>query len=738
MYGGYIMKEPQKKIIFDPSLINYELSDEALEIMKTFSNNIFIIKKMAESKETYEQFLDTLLNNMHYGFEHKKFRDCPVSFKFSDDKREDIKWMPYRNFIVSAILWYPQAILDPDKLDDSFIIPDSDFKQMNAKIQKKYMDNWYVKKYRKRDDLSRILHDGTFYLRQVSRRFNKFIGISMSVHVFMDLETRIPEYGELMRFKVDESMQPSEIEKTIQSVAKRQVELILQDTEFNNLKALIKPNALKTKQLSEVQTLIGLKPNEQGKTITKPINQNYIINGLNTLFNLYIEAVSGRTAAVINTTLMGVAGKLLILTATMAASAKLEPEESDCGSPNLLPIQVKDKKILERINMRKYKRPGWKYFKTIDFEEDEDLIGETIWMRSPITCACKSGRICKECYGDLWYRNKDLNSAGLYAGFILMYPVAQGLLSAKHHQGTNSDPIVFNEGFDKYFLIDSTDIVIKHNIDEIDAYKLIIRIEDINNINDDNEAEIFKSSKPSRGKKKKVSVSDDVDQNMDTFDAMGLTYFTKKFYVSKHYGSKKYQTMEEFEDSDKKELFIHTDFINRMTPMTDPELGEILVIDLNEIDISEFIFMIEIENNGVTKPLKKIEKLVSNKNHEGCTTYEEMVEHMIDLLIQAGIDVSSIHAEMIIRQMIRRSDNHLKRPDFSKIVMKQDYDILSVNLALKYSPSLSTSLNTSFLKAQLINMVETDEKTDPSDFDVIFARVLNLDEMLKHNGGRIE
>lgn len=715
-------------------MVQYELSDKAKEIMRTLHDNIFIIKKVGESKESYENFLDTLLNNMHYGFEHKEFRECVVSFKFGNDKGEKVKQISYRNFIVSAILWYPQVVLDVDKLDDSFLIPDADFKQFNANTQKKYMDNWYVKKYRSREDLSAILHDGKYYLKQISRRFTRFIGLSLNVQVFMDLENRIPEYGELMKFKVDETKQPAEIEKDIKTVSDRQLQLILDDQSFNVLKAMIQPKALKEKQLSEVHTLIGLKPDEMGRTITKPINQNYMINGLATLFDLYIEAVSGRTAAVINKMLMGIAGKLLILTATMAASAKLEPVATDCGSPNLLPIKVNNKKILEKINMRKYKRPGWKEFKTVDFDTDEDLIGETIWVRSPITCACKNGRVCKECYGDLWYRNKDLNSAGAYAGFVVMNPVAQGLLSAKHQQGTDSDMIIFNDGFDKYFLIDSTDIVIRDNIEDVESYKLIIKVADIKTTNEDSDLSILSSN---LNKKKKKKKDDDVDSVVDDAGMIELDYFVTKFYVAKHYGSKKYQEIEEFEDVDKKELFMHTDFIHKMIPVTDPVLGDILVIGLDEIDLSEFIFMIEIENNGVSKPLKQIEKLISNKNHEGCETYEDMVEHMLNLLVEAGIGVVSVHAEMILRQLIRRSDNRIKRPDFSKIVMKQDYEILTVNLALKYSPSLSTSLNSSFLKAQLISMTETDEKTDTSDFDVIFKRVLNLSEMVAHNGGRV-
>lgn len=733
------VKEKEGTIKFDPSLVQYELSEKAKEIMETLKNNMFIISKVATSKESYENFLTTLLNNMHYGFDHEEFRDCQVTYKFRDDPKEDIKWTTYRTFIANAILWYPQVLIDLDKLDDSYILSDYDIKHMTPSVQKKYIDKHYMQKYINMEGLSAIVHDANYFLAQISKRFNPFMGISININTFRDLERRIPEYGELMRCHVDESKQPAEIEQDIQNISKRQMELILNDNEFNTLKAIMQPGAAKEKQLSEIQTLIGLKPNEQGQTMTRPINTNYILQGLSTIFDLYVEAVSGRTAAIINKTLMGDAGHLLIIIAIMTASAKLKEIPTDCGGANLISIDVTNEKVLKKINMRKYKRPGQKGFKTVNSEEDTDLIGETIWMRSPVTCGCKD-HVCKECYGDLWYKNRDLNSAGAYSAFITINPVVQGLLSAKHHQGTNSDMIIFNEGFDKYFVIDSTDIVIRNDIDGIESYKLIVRVDDMETVNDDEDADV--SSIASTGKKKRRKKDDDDNDSSFGGDSdggvIGLSYFTKKFYVAKNYGNKKLQEIEMFEDVDKKELYMHQDFISRMILMDDPELGKILAVDFEDIDISEFIFLIELQNNGVTKPMKEIEKLLSNKYHENCDTYEAMVNKMISLLISSGIDVQSVHGEMIIRQLIRRSDNKLKRPDFSKIVMRQDYDIMTVNSALKYSPSLATSLNTAFLKYQLVTMSETDEKTDPSDFDQIFMRTLNLDEMVKHNGGRMD
>jgi hypothetical protein len=725
---GYSQQE--EEIIFNPSLISFDITDQAKAIMTALDENIFIIERVASSEKQYEEFIMTVLNNMTYGFEHKEFRDHPAQYKFRDDSNEDVKWLPFRHFLINIIFWYPMVAIDFNVLDDTFIIPSVIMPKISGGFIKNYWDAKYVKPYKRKLDnhrLNEILHDATFLLSRISAKFNMFLGISISIEVFRDLAERIPEFKELLYFNIDETMQPAEIEQTMKKMSDKQLDIILNDNKFNLLKPLLAPKAVKKKQFDEVSINIGLKPDADGNTIPTPINNNYITGNLGSIQKHFVNNISGRKAAIINNEFMGSAGHLLILVATLTESVKLSKTTMDCHTANPIPITITDSKFLRKLDMRRYKFQGEREYHTINADVDDWLIGQTILLRSPVTCACKDG-ICRECYGDLYYTNESMNSVGAFAAFETMNPVVQGLLSAKHHQGTSSSMIEFEAPFDEFFSISATDIIINPDIEDAELYSLVIRVEDFRSSDEDDDNDTLIDNQGRKGKKKKSEYEDDDDVDDEETMALKLSYYTTSFYVVKNLVNKKKREIYRLSDKDEKELFMHTDFVKRLNREAMSELGgDVLYINIEDINADEFIFMVEVENNELTKPMKSIEKLIDNKNHEGCLSYEEMVEHMTTLLIQSGISAMSVHGEMIIRQLVRRSNNKLKRPNFSRIVMKQDYELLTIKTAVKNSPQLATSLSTAYLKYQLIDMTDTFEKTDPSDLDDLFRPNLSLD-----------
>ena len=81
---------------------------------------------------------------------------------------------------------------------------------------------------------------------------------------------------------------------------------------------------------------------------------------------------------------------------------------------------------------------------------------------------------------------------------------------------------------------------------------------------------------------------------------------------------------------------------------------------------------------------------------------------------------------LLVRQKLKTS-NILKRPDFSDLVMRKDYQLLTVISALKYNPSITTSMSTSYLKSQLVNIIETFAKSAASVFDPLFEQHLTTE-----------
>ena len=550
---------------------------------------------------------------------------------------------------------------------------------------------------------------------------------------------RIPELKELFYYKLDETKQPAEMEDDLDELQKNIVRCISNDEKFNPIKPLLQAKSgLNLKQLRDTLGNIGLKPNEEGRTISDPINSNYLVDGLTSLTDYYKVGISGRKAAIINHEFMGKTGHLLILIAIATASVKLSRTVDDCHSVNPIPIKIVDRKYLEKLDGRRYKLPGEPVtgkYRIINAKKDEHLIDEIVWVRSPITCCAKDG-VCKECYGELFYTNIDNKATGIYSATNVMNPVVQGILSAKHHQTTNTTMIEFDGEFDKFFTISATDIILNPSgIKDIVNYSLVIRRSELGTDDGDDSAEDIDYSTTGKNKRKKKKketrretddlIDDDVDFESDDDELeLKLSYSVTKFEVVKYLHDKKHEPIYyEFEDKEKKDLFMHNDFIERMYPDSD-EKGEFLYIPFEEINHEDFLFVVDVYNNELTKPMKSIQKLLNNKAHEDCDTYEEVTNKMLELMIASKLSATSVHAEMIIRQLVRKTSNILKRPDFSRMITRKDYQLLTVSTALKQDPSICTSLATPYLKYQLVSLGTTFEKSDTSIIDDLFRPTL--------------
>lgn len=736
---------------FDLSKVETELSEKAREIMSILDTKVYIIEDIINTgkelgiekgdpeyyKEFYQNFYNTLVFQLLHGFEFKNYREYPVRFKFKNKKEEATKVMQFRYFVANIAFWYPLVTADPEKLCDEHIVTPAMGKRMSTSFIAGYMNKYYAKPYAKTIDYrtrSETFADTNYLLMKIPLKFNDFLGLSISLEEIRDMAKRMPDFKEGLYVQLDETKQPAEQEVQKREYDNAQFDRIREDEVLTTLKAMVVPKAVKLPQLAEFISVIGLKPDENGKTISTPINNNYTTGNLGSVDKYYINCISGRKAAVTNHEFMGSAGHVLILTALLSAEAKLSKTTMDCNTSNLIPLWITTDEHLKKLNGRRYKCNSMDDFHIIDYDKDKDLIGSMVWVRSPITCAAPDG-ICRECYGELYYTNKDLYSAGCYAAFTQLNPLVQGLLSAKHFQGTSSKMIDFGEEFNKYFIVATTDIILNPELEDMELYSLVVLESDISSSDYSNEYDDIGRDSMFGGKKKKKRNNDEDDEIPDiTDDEMEycLNYYTPRFFVAKYLHGKKKELIEvtEFMDPNTKELYIHDDMLMRMTMGTeDIGLdGKYYYVDFEDISFEEFIFMVDVKNNELTVPMKKMQALINNANHAGATTYEEMAQMMLDLTIESHFDATSVHGEMILRQLVRKPINQHLRPNFERVVTPDDYVVLSVLTALKQNPSFSVSLSSSYLKYQLIQMTSTFDKRDTSDLDWWYKRKIAVDE----------
>lgn len=143
------------------------------------------------------------------------------------------------------------------------------------------------------------------------------------------------------------------------------------------------------------------------------------------------------------------------------------------------------------------------------------------------------------------------------------------------------------------------------------------------------------------------------------------------------------------------------------------EDGELIVSP----SVDSAVFSIPVTNTDLSEALSRIFSLIERDEH---TSLHETYSRLIELLTASNLWSPSIHAEMIIRAMVRDATDNMKRPDFSMWPEEPSYAVLKLKNAILQSPSVTNSLAFERVKAQLTSP-DTLRKFEKSAIDSLFA-----------------
>lgn len=652
-------------------------------LITVLQRRVQIIEELMVDKKTYTQHMDTMYNYIKQGFEYEELRKCPVKFKFlKEDKK--VHTLELRHYVTNLMVW--EAFMRVGVISDMNASLLFDCKKITANYIKDYIDRNVIIPYRKEisnKKMNKICHDIIYNLSRISNDFNIILGMTINIETFIDLADRNPRFNEIIRTKLDENMQPQEVERTLTSLMKEQIKIITEDKEHNCLKPLLlSGTGIKHQQLSEFAINGGLKPDLSGNTIPMPINSNFIVGGLNSITNYYIDSLAGRKASVMTKMVMGTSGHFAKLVMLLCSGIKMRIDDKECRSLHPLTYEIKSKEHLSRLNNRYYKIEPYEDYKLLKGDE-KHLIGKKILVRGVPTCSSTKG-ICKKCYGELHYTNKDI-TIGAFAGAKITEPVSQNVLSSKHLLTTVSDPIKFNPEFYDFFNLNANEIMQNsHNEDiNLNDYSLLILHENIITINE--------------------------------FDDSDFNKFVHIFHVKNN----KTGEITEILEATNKELFLSPELINMIKSLKKQAKEDAVEIEFSSIDDDMSLFILEIENNELTRPLYNIMSLLNNSSHFECTTIDNMCQKMLDLLIESKINVDAVHAELLIYPLIRSLSNILERPNFSSYDASENYQLLTVSAALEKHPSVLIGLAFQYLGRQIVNPL-TYKKSGTSFVDPFF------------------
>ena len=663
--------------------IDYQAFHERLE------STVFVVHNILSSKKSFKRTFKELYDYMKQGFEKPEVRKHPLRFRFRDDEREPYKELEIRHFIINLMYWYPFLVLDKVKdLNDSHVYWDARYPTLKSSVN--YINNKIIIPYREEIEMSEIsaaLDDLVYLASRINKDFAVIMATTLDVESFSELRRKYPRFKELTETIIPDGMQPKEIEDLLDKNLNEYIDIIVND-EDNNLKAfLVTGVGINKKQLSQFAINGGLKPDIEGNVIPIPINSNFITGGLNSISNFYIDGQAGCKPLILNKTIMGKSGHFAYKTMTLASGYRLSQTVHDCHSKRPIRFIVKDDEHLKRIKGRYYVDEDG-VLRVIKYKRDKHLIGKTIMLRDPVTCCAHDG-ICHVCYGDLYYTNKDpAFHIGKFAATQYNNPIEQKILSSKHMNATRSNIIEFDENFSRFFILEANKIKLNPDSDEeFKNWTLLL-----------NEDGYF--------------VVDDMSSDSD------FNCYTETFYLYNKVTGENVP----IKDKSGHDMFFYSEIAQMFSKKDEDRIG----VSLGKLDYENPIAIINIANNELSTPLKNIMKLLDRVNHFGCDTIDDMVNKICDLAIESDISVDNVHGSLLIKGLVRRSDDILLSPDFSDAKGCENYQILTLTNALIYNPSLTVSMSFESLNKQITNP-HTYRKYKPSDYDLSYKKDLYAD-----------
>lgn len=645
-----------------------------------------IIKNVLANKKSWNEEFNKRYDYVKRTIGKDKCFEKQIKFKFEKEDT-NVYFLPIADYITNLIMWRPfvkyKICLGPECIMDC--------SNITQKVIKNYIDDHIIEKLKTKvsvENLSIECAKIIEKLNKIDEDFGLILAMTINIYDTLQLMEKVPEYEDLLNTTIPQGLQPSEIEDFIKKRSDIMVDILKNNP--NNLQPFLNSGqGIKVDQLNEFQLSGGMKSDLEGNTYPMPINTNLYTRGLDKPSYYTLDAFGGRKALIMNKEFTGKSGYFARRLDLLCMDIKLhEDPYYDCKTKHYVEFDIESQEHLDKIDGRFYKlKPNDVYMRIIASKLDKKLIGKTIYMRSPISCASKKG-ICYKCYGQLAHINNNGFHIGLFAVKDLSSKLTQNILSAKHLLKTKSKKVQMTEGFEEFFTLDGGDIVLQPDAD-VKGLEMVIDSRDI-------------------------QTESEFDDTME-FNKK-ISYFRLQVKKTK----KHLYTIRE--TSEKEPQFYVSEHLEDLMDKYYEPSDNTYVIPMSKIKDSEPLFAVQIINNELTKPLKEIMSLVDNKAHLGCDTFSEMVQKFCELLLNTGLSTMLVHAEIILRNIMRQVGKPLKLPNYTKDEI--EYEMMSVKKALKYHPSALVSLSFERIEEQLRRPM-TYKKTAPSMFDPLFMTEYN-------------
>lgn len=668
-------------------LQNYKLYTELV------NNKRMILNVNDINISNYDEYYNGILNLMKDTIGTEFTSSIFITVMFNDDPNCTCD-LSIPDFWLNLIMWNLFVSVNK-KIEPKYLFFE---KNITRKDIKKYIDTLFIQEFLKKIDILEMnsIIDNTLYRIIHVDNFSWYLCNTINLEDFIELEKQNANFYEALHPDLSK-VKVEDVKAEGMKIANKSIEIIMNSD--HGLANLFRANeGVNKKQYKETCINIGTKPDGKKGVFAKPVNNSFINGGVNTPLYHYIESSNGRTSQIIVKENVGDAGNFARLLGLNNSDTFLNKNKNYCcDTKNFLKICIKDEDVLHRLKNRYYrfKQKGIEY--KID-ENDTSLIGKTILLRSPMTCAsaARGEGVCYKCYGDLAYINKNIN-IGKIASELLSADLTQKMLSAKHLLEACVIALKWNKEFKQYFDIEYNIVKCKNDVN-FNNINLVID-PNLDYDNDENDEGIINSFSIMIGEKQ-ISFS---TQNRDDI------YMTPELYDIIDKKSKSYKNY---------------------------DYDDVIVIPINELKNNDIpLFAMRVFNNDLNVILKNIKNIINNKNIIADNTKESILQLLLSSVKQGGLGIDSVHLEIILSNQIRDVNNTLEKPDWS--IPEEKYNLITLGKALADNPSIIVSLANSGLKKALTNPLSY-QKSKPSYFDLFYMVkpqkfLTNDDEIIQTN-----
>ena len=645
----------------------YGIYNEALE-----NGHMKILTKSINS-ETLDVHFGWIINILSDGIETKQVQNIMIDVEFTDGIEVTLTIFDY---LFNLIFWtLPASVNEPIDSKKIFFVEDITKSAISG-----YIDRVFISKYRKLlpfIQLNNII-DGVFGKFRELRKFQMYLANTVCLEDTIELMNMYPEFDETIHLDLT-NVPIEDVKDRGMQAANIQAEYI-KNSNHCLRDSFRTGEAVSIKQYKEVQASIGSKPDGQGSVFPSIINNSFINGGLQSPEAVCIESSVGRIAQILQKTNVGSSGAFARILGLNNIDTRLNDDPNYvCGTKNFEKITIKNSTILDLYNMRYYRTNPKGVDKLLDSRTDKHLIGQTLYFRSPMTCASKAAGngICYRCYGDLAYVNRDIN-IGKIAAELLSSIYTQILLSAKHLLESLVIRMNWSGPFAELFNLTFNTIQLKEDMD-YKGYNLVID-------------------------------GSDMDSE-DELDELDYNYFLTSIVIRDPEGN-----IHRIHTEDSDNIYIHSDLFERIDKLVDAanDSDDVIEVPLESIKDIPILFVMRIKNNELSATMDKVKNIINNKSVTKGFDKDQIIEAFVDTNIAGGIRLNAVHFEVLLSNQIRSDEDILDNPDWT--IENAGYQLLPLSAALANNQSINIRLLYTNLSKTLFT---------PSSFKV--RRPSNLD-----------